>query len=172
MKKLSVAEFMIAVAAATLLVTTGCSTMKRGGETEGEILEAGDDFPMTGERFDAMYPRVEGVTFQPVYFGYDNYQIPAGEQTKIDAVIEFLRTNGGVVIVVEGHCDDRGTNEYNMSLGEYRAQSIRAYIINAGISANRIQTASFGEERPAVAGSGESAWKMNRRGEFVAFKAR
>ena len=72
--------------------------------------------------------------------------------------------------VIEGNCDERGSNEYNMSLGENRAIIIRNYLIQSGISADRIQTRSYGEEKPAVMGSDESAWSRNRRGEFAIFQ--
>ena len=78
--------------------------------------------------------------------------------------------NAGVVLLVEGNCDERGTNEYNMSLGEFRAQSIRNALVAQGIDPARIQTVSYGEEKPAVPGSGESAWRLNRRGDFAFFQ--
>ena len=74
------------------------------------------------------------------------------------------------VLVVEGHCDERGSNEYNLSLGENRAQAIRATLVSKGIAADRIQTRSYGEEKPAAIGSGESVWSLNRRGEFSLYQ--
>ena len=137
-------------------------------EIGGSEWENGDN-PLPGGRFSDL-PRVQGVEFSPVYFGYNNYQIDGSEYGKIDAVAAFLRDNASIVLVVEGHCDERGTVEYNMSLGEYRAQSIRAYMIAAGISGDRIQTQSYGKERPAVQGSGEAVWSRNRRGEFALYQ--
>lgn len=142
---------------------------------EGEFLTSdtatAEALAAGGGRFDSgALPKVEGTGFSPVYFGYDNYQIPSSEYSKIDAVANFLRGNDSVVLVVEGHCDERGTNEYNMSLGEYRAQSVRSYLVNAGIAPERIQTASYGEERPAATGTGESSWQLNRRGEFALYQ--
>ena len=74
--------------------------------------------------------------------------------------------------MIEGNCDERGSNEYNLSLGELRAISIRDYLVSLGIAPNRVQTKSYGEEKPAVSGSGESAWSKNRRGEFAVFQHR
>ena len=74
------------------------------------------------------------------------------------------------MVVVEGHCDERGSNEYNMSLGENRAIIIRNYLVQNGIAADRIQTRSYGEEKPAVMGSDESAFSRNRRGEFAIYQ--
>ena len=73
-------------------------------------------------------------------------------------------------MVVEGNCDERGSNEYNMSLGENRALAVRSHLVNLGISADRIQTRSYGEEKPAVTGTGEEVWHLNRRCEFARFQ--
>jgi peptidoglycan-associated lipoprotein len=79
-----------------------------------------------------------------------------------------MKTNGKAKITVEGHCDERGTAEYNLALGEHRAKAVRDYLVAAGIPANRIATISYGEERPFVTGHDEGAWKWNRRGHIVA----
>ena len=85
-------------------------------------------------------------------------------------VAQDLLQNMKHVLVVEGHCDERGSNEYNLSLGENRAQAIRATLVSKGIAADRIQTRSYGEEKPAAIGSGESVWSLNRRGEFSLYQ--
>ena len=171
MKKL-IQLSMMALAIASLFTVTGCST--KGGYGDGATIgENGDewgpgDMPMSGEDF-TKYPRVN-QQFTPVYFAYDNYQIPSGEYGKIDSVVRFMQGDASIVLIVEGHCDERGTIEYNLSLGEYRAQSVRSHMVNSGISSDRIQTTSYGKERPAVQGSGEAAWSKNRRGEFALYK--
>ncbi|NCC31563.1 MAG: peptidoglycan-associated lipoprotein, partial [Chloroflexia bacterium] len=76
-----------------------------------------------------------------------------------------LKRNPATRMIVDGHCDERGSNEYNLALGERRALAVRAYLIGLGLDGSRIQTRSFGEERPAAFGSDESAWRLNRRGE-------
>ena len=83
---------------------------------------------------------------------------------------QHLKDNADRVVIVEGNCDERGSNEYNLSLGDQRAISIRDYIATLGVAAGRMQTKSYGEEKPAVTGAGESAWSQNRRGEFAIFK--
>ncbi len=123
-----------------------------------------------GGRFEDLYTRCTDVSFDPVYFGFDSTVVPQGELGKIDAVAQHLTDNGGRVVVVEGNCDERGSNEYNLVLGENRAIIIRNYLVQSGIGADRIQTRSYGEERPAVEGQGEAAWSKNRRGEFVIFQ--
>ena len=120
-------------------------------------------------KFDELYTRCTDVDFSPVYFGFDSTVVPQGELGKIDAVAQHLTARTDRVVIVEGNCDERGSSEYNMSLGENRAIIIRNYLVQNGISANRIQTRSYGEEKPAADGHDESAWAMNRRGEFAIY---
>ena len=121
-------------------------------------------------KFEDLYTRCTDVDFAPVYFGFDSTVVPAGEFGKIDAVAQHLTAKADRVVVVEGNCDERGSNEYNMSLGENRAIIIRNYLVQSGIAADRIQTRSYGEEKPAVEGHDESAYAKNRRGEFAIFQ--
>jgi len=131
--------------------------------TSGSIGDASEG------KFEDMYARCTDVDFQPVYFGFDSTVVPQGELGKIDAVADHLKSRTERVVVVEGNCDERGSNEYNMSLGENRAIIIRNYLVQSGIAADRIQTRSWGEEKPAVDGHDESAWSRNRRGEFAIY---
>ena len=121
-------------------------------------------------KFEDLYTRCTDVNFEPVYFGFDSTVVPQGELGKIDAVAQHLTSRTDRVVVVEGNCDERGSNEYNMSLGENRAIIVRNYLVQNGIAADRIQTRSYGEEKPAVDGHDESAWSRNRRGEFAIFQ--
>ena len=116
--------------------------------------------------FEDMYTKCTDVSFAPVYFGFDSTVVPQGELSKIDAVVDHLSSRSDRVVVVEGHCDERGSNEYNLALGENRSTIVRNYMVQSGISADRIQTRSYGEEKPAAMGHDESAWSVNRRGEF------
>jgi peptidoglycan-associated lipoprotein len=125
---------------------------------------------VSGARFEDTLQAVQGVKFSPVYFAFDSYALPPTETSKIEQVARHLQQNTSHVVVVEGNCDERGSNEYNMSLGENRAQAVREYLIKLGISADRIQTRSFGEEKPAVQGTGEEVWRLNRRDEFALFQ--
>lgn len=108
--------------------------------------------------------------FAAVYFEYDSAQISGSEGAKLDAVAEYLRGNTDVGLIVEGHCDERGSNEYNVALGERRAQAARAYLIGLGIAADRIRTISYGEEQPVAFGHDEESWRQNRRAQFSLFK--
>ena len=119
---------------------------------------------------DPNYARCTAVDFAPVYFGFDASNLAAGEMAKIEAVAEHLQAKPNRVVIIEGNCDERGSNEYNLSLGDLRATSIRKYLESLGVEPNRILTKSYGEEKPAVAGQGEAAWSKNRRGEFAIFQ--
>ena len=121
-------------------------------------------------KFEDLYARCHDVNFAPVYFGFDSTVVPQGELGKIDAVAQHLASNAKRVVVVEGNCDERGSHEYNMSLGENRAIIVRNYLVQSGIAPDRIQTRSYGAEKPAVDGHDESAYAKNRRGEFAIFQ--
>jgi len=167
---------MAVVAVGLAVASTGCRYDKSGkgngsgadgmdiSSQEGSIGSASEG------KFEDMYTRCTDVDFAPVYFGFDSTVVPQGELGKIDTVTSHLNSHSDRVVVVEGNCDERGSNEYNMSLGENRAIIIRNYLVQNGISADRIQTRSYGEEKPAVVGSDESAWSKNRRGEFAIYQ--
>lgn len=101
-----------------------------------------------------------------IYFATDSSTISSSERGKLDRVATWLFQNTGKSILVAGHCDERGTLEYNRALGEQRAAAVRSYLIGLGVSANRIYTHSYGEEKPAVIGASESAFQKNRRAEI------
>jgi peptidoglycan-associated lipoprotein len=104
---------------------------------------------------------------QTVYFEYDKSSIKGSEQSKLDDVANYLKNNPAAAVKVEGNCDERGTEEYNRSLGERRALAAREYLVHAGIDAGRVDTISYGEDKPVETGHDESAWSKNRRDEFV-----
>ncbi len=102
----------------------------------------------------------------PIYFAYDSEAIDDQSRQRLDDKVAILQANPGLRIRVAGHTDERGSDEYNMALGQRRAASSKRYMVQQGIADNRIETVSFGEERPAAMGSDESAWSQNRRSEF------
>ena len=171
---------MVAFALAFAFASAGCRYNKtgsganaNGGAGEGMDISSSQEgslSDMTEGKFEDLYTRCTDVDFAPVYFGFDSTVVPQGELGKIDAVAQHLTARTDRVVVVEGHCDERGSNEYNMSLGENRAIIIRNYLVQNGIAADRIQTRSYGEEKPAVMGSDESAFSRNRRGEFAIYQ--
>lgn len=121
---------------------------------------------------DPNFARCTDVDFVPVYFGFDADMLAQSEMAKVEMVAKHLVEKPNRVVIIEGNCDERGSNEYNLALGEQRAIKIHDYLIRLGIEEKRIQTKSYGEEKPAVQGSGEAAWSKNRRGEFAVFQHR
>jgi peptidoglycan-associated lipoprotein len=101
-----------------------------------------------------------------IHFDYDKANIRAGDAATLDSKVAILRANPDVRVRVSGHCDERGSDEYNLALGNRRATSTKQYLVSHGIDASRIETLSFGEERPAAMGHDETAWAQNRRSEF------
>ncbi len=102
-----------------------------------------------------------------VLFGFDSYELSASAKSVLDDQATFLASNPSVRITIEGHCDERGTREYNLALGESRASATRDYLVAQGVNPARIKTISYGKERPAVIGSNEDAWRYNRRAVSV-----
>lgn len=99
-----------------------------------------------------------------VFFGLDQFNLSNDAHQTLDKQAAWLNANPGVTIRVEGHCDERGTREYNLALGERRANAVKDYLAASGVSADRIVTISWGKEKPVANGSNEAAWRQNRRG--------
>ena len=104
---------------------------------------------------------------EPVFFGYDSSELDPAGRSSLDANAEILRRYGTWVITIEGHCDERGTAEYNLALGERRALTAREYLLNLGFGADRLGTVSYGKEFPFDPRHDDAAWSRNRRAHFV-----
>lgn len=102
-----------------------------------------------------------------VFFAYDSAVLSSEGQQALERQAAWLKQYATVGVTIEGHCDERGTREYNLALGERRAAAVKKYLVGLGIAANRVSTISYGKERPAVVGDDESAWSQNRRGVTV-----
>jgi peptidoglycan-associated lipoprotein len=109
----------------------------------------------------------EPSVFKDALFDYDKYDVRDDARPTLDAIASYLKKNGKVAIVIEGHCDERGTNEYNLALGEKRAKSARDYLVSLGIPSSRMSTVTYGEEKPLCAEQNETCWQKNRRAHFV-----
>jgi peptidoglycan-associated lipoprotein len=101
-----------------------------------------------------------------VHFDYDQSDLRAEDRAILDAKVPVLQANPGVMITIEGHTDERGSDEYNLALGQRRAAAVKRYLVDHGIAEGRMQTQTYGEERPVAQGSDESAYAQNRRAEF------
>ncbi len=103
---------------------------------------------------------------KPIRFEYNRYRITEEAKPSLEGIARLLTQNTGWKVLVEGHCDERGTNEYNLTLGEQRAQATKRYLSSLGVDESRLESVSYGEERPANMGHDEEAWATNRRAEF------
>ena len=106
-------------------------------------------------------------SMQDVYFDYDSYDITQQYQRVLQADAQFLQQHSNITFTIEGHCDERGSTEYNLALGDNRANSTKQALVSLGIPANRIRTISYGKEKPFCTESTEACWAQNRRGHFV-----
>ncbi len=107
------------------------------------------------------------AALKDVFFEFDKYDIRAEDAKTLDANATWLKANAENLVLIEGHCDERGTNEYNLALGERRAKAAMNYLVSQGVQANRITIISYGEERPVCNEKNESCWSKNRRGHFL-----
>jgi peptidoglycan-associated lipoprotein len=109
----------------------------------------------------------EALKTDTVYFDFDSSVVKSGEKPKVAKVADYLKGSSAEAVRVEGNCDERGTEEYNRSLGERRALALREELVRLGIDPTRVDTISYGEDRPIDPGHNEAAWRKNRRGDFV-----
>jgi len=142
----------------------GCTTTKTTeAQTQPAPASEFDQGQVTpSEPGDDMAP---AAGLKPVYFDFDRYDIRADAKPTLRADADAILASSGVV-TIEGHCDERGSEEYNLALGERRASSVKRYLVDLGVPASRLRTVSFGEAKPAVPGHNEAAWRYNRRAEF------
>jgi len=108
------------------------------------------------------------VELQRIHFDFDQFTLSAEARDLLAANAAYLQANPGVRVKIEGHCDERGSDEYNLALGERRAQAAKDYLVTLGVAADRLETISYGEELPLDSSSNETAWAKNRRAEFKA----
>ncbi len=148
----------------SLALVSGCSSKKPTDEGDMATTDAGmnptdlSGVPGVGQKIPEL---------GPIYFAYDSFALTGEARRALDAHAAWLKANGSVNVQVEGHCDERGTTEYNLALGERRASTVRDYLTSQGVPGAQVSSISYGEERPAVQGADESAWSQNRRAEFV-----
>lgn len=152
----------------SVLALAGCGT-KKATDTEmkadtGEAM--GVEEPLESKPIGIMEGRTSGPML-PVYFDFDSSDVRGDQVSRIQVNSDFLKNNPEVKIRIEGNCDSRGTNEYNMALGERRALSAKKYLMNLGVSEARMNTVSYGEERVLLHGHDELSWAQNRRDDFV-----
>jgi peptidoglycan-associated lipoprotein len=112
-------------------------------------------------------PEKPKFTLRDAFFDFDDFSLRSDAKAALDSDAKYMEQNAGANIVIEGHCDERGSVEYNLALGEKRARAAKAYLVSYGIAASRMTTISYGKERPFDPGHNEEAWAKNRRAHFV-----
>ena len=164
-----------------LFTLTGCSKKKPDSEAvqeeavnDSEALGPSESLYTDEASSTEFFPEGENVLegrtsgpMLPIYFDFDASRIREDQAERIGQNGDFLRTNQDYYVRIEGNCDSRGTNEYNLALGERRAQAAKKYLIRLGIAEDRLSTLSWGEEKPLVFGQDEVSWAQNRRDDFV-----
>ena len=182
-------SFFLAFFVAMAMVFTGCSLKTKTGSAndaayagDGAMIDPNDasvngfdpNDPNYGAfdngKFEDTRTRVTDAGLEALLFSFDSYMLPQEELAKAEAAAQYLFNNPSHVMIIEGHCDERGSNEYNLSLSEQRALGVRDYMVQMGVAEQRIQTRAFGEDKPVIAGADESAYRLNRRAEFVPYK--
>ncbi len=178
--------FCVLMALVAPLSLTGCSKKKpadtnaaaaadgaAGGAdaaATGETPGSEESLTSTGAGQEGQGNFSEGRTsgpMLPVYFEYDSSRIQGDQVSRVEHNGDFLKENAAKKVRIEGNCDERGTREYNLALGERRADAAKKYLVKLGVDAGRITTVSWGEEKPLVFGQDEQAWAQNRRADFV-----
>ena len=137
---------------------SGSSSSESDVSGEGTITETTGSGIVSGSQEDLIVNVGDRV-----FFGYDSSDLDSDALELLQDQVAWLKQNSDVSVTIEGHCDERGTREYNLALGEKRAQAVKNYLIGLGINPDRVSTISYGKERPAVVGSNDGAWAQNRR---------
>jgi peptidoglycan-associated lipoprotein len=194
--KMNKLTFPLVIAMAAVLATTGCKKgQPKTTVIPGMNPQVGETGPGPGLPNTPPFPSVDGgggtdltkqgglamkdwnadnytqdrdaLAAYTVHFAFDSSVVTGTEAAKLDIVADKLRSSPNAKLLIEGHCDERGTEEYNRSLGERRALALREELVKKGINMDDIHTISYGKDKPAVDGHDESAWSKNRRGEFI-----
>lgn len=173
-------SILTAIALAALLILGGCASKTAGNAINAPVAATIDEShgeaaasAITGVQSQpvaapsaATLSTLDGRKLETVYFDYDAFTLKPAARQALERNATWLQANPAVKLVIEGHCDERGSDEYNLALGERRALAVKGYLTTLGVVAERLATISYGEERPAVEGQSEAAWSKNRRAEF------
>lgn len=155
-------KFLTVFAAAVLLAACSTAGSGSGGASSGGASTATVTGPVPGSQ-----EHLVVNVGDRIFFDLDKSDLKPEARTTAESVATWMNSYPAVAVTIEGHADERGTREYNLALGERRANSVRDYLVALGVNSNRLSTISYGKERPAVLGSNEDAWAQNRRGVFV-----
>jgi peptidoglycan-associated lipoprotein len=168
----SIATLALAAFLIVILAALGCSSSKKVSTAtppppvSDQPVE--DTTPPPPPPSSSQEPREGTTSLQDAFFDFDDASLRSDAKTTLENNARYLESNGSTKAVVEGHCDERGSVEYNLALGERRARAAKEFLVSYGVAAARLTTISYGKERPFDAGHDESAWAKNRRAHFVA----
>lgn len=177
MKKLGI--FGLIVLVFCLAMAGGCSKKVSSVPAGATAAGAGDGSGagqggLTAEQLEAQRlaelqrQAIEKIAMDRIYFAFDSNELTQESRQVLTEKAELLKANPGLNLLIEGHCDERGTNEYNLALGERRARAAYEFLVLLGVESSKMSIISYGEEYPAVQGANEEAWSKNRRDEFKA----
>ncbi len=155
----------IVLAFVAVAMVAGCSSKKKADETQVVPTEVVDSTPMSFDPAGSDSGKIDGLA--TIYFEYDRAVLTSEAKRLLASNAQWIKSNSKVRVQIEGHCDNRGTIEYNLALGERRAQSVKNYLQGLGVAADQLSIISYGEEKPLVSGDSEDAWSRNRRANFV-----
>jgi peptidoglycan-associated lipoprotein len=164
---------LIAIFGLVVTLAAGCTRPKRTDTGEGGSAEGGaasgqpviEDKNIGTDPMGSDSGRIDGLN--TIFFEYDQARLTADARAKLATNADWIKKNPNYTIQIEGHTDERGSVEYNLSLGERRAKSVKTYLEGLGVASNRMTIISYGEEKPIQSGDSESAWSKNRRANFV-----
>ena len=171
---------MVSVMLAALLVFAGCGSKEEPPvvtDPTPVVTEPIADEPVAEEPTDTVAPEPEPINYaamdpqeygiEDVFFAFDEYGLSDEAMGTLSAAARIMREHGDLVYVIEGHCDERGTVEYNLALGEKRAKAVKDYLTSLGVPAANLEVTSYGESKPFATGSDDYAWAQNRRAHFA-----
>jgi peptidoglycan-associated lipoprotein len=182
-RKLPILPCLALLAVGSLALVTACkqkppTTVQEKRPTEASPAPAATPVPppvgsapITDDTQKVMSQSIQEMNqrgyLQDAYFDYDKYELRDDARSALATDAEWLKKFSTIQILIEGHCDDRGTNEYNLALGERRANAAKDYLVSLGLDGGRVKTVSYGEERPFCTEANEACWAKNRRGHLV-----
>ena len=168
MARIGCVRMAAVVAGLVALGSAGCKSPTPAASQQSSSSATGSEFDDGSGGMSASSRGQALGQLKAVYFDYDRFEIREDAKPTLKTAAQVIRQNADWgTVTIEGHCDERGSAEYNLALGERRADQVRSYLIDLGVPSSRLTTVSFGEANPAVPGHDESAWRYNRRSEFT-----
>jgi peptidoglycan-associated lipoprotein len=176
----------LTIIAASFMLLAGCQkrAVTKPGETPGQVereqpaveREAPERITeqkpesITSRDLDAQAAEGKAGMFEDIFFAYDRYDVEDRYKSELESIASWMMKNSSATILIEGHTDERGTNEYNLALGDRRAKAVKDFLVSLGIQSSRIETISYGEERGVCNEETEECWARNRRAHFLVFE--